>query len=92
MVREGRGLTTLWSSHVLLPLIGTAGGHGCIANGLPSLVRGMVQQRTDVVYEQRVKHLGDLLLVGEVQRAIEGNPAAVSVAHQKGRDPLTKHL
>jgi len=36
----------------------------------------MIQQRTNVMNEERVEHLGDFLLVGEFEGFLEGNPDA----------------
>jgi hypothetical protein len=80
VVGECRRLCTLWCSHVVLLLLWTAArSHGGIANALTSLVSGMIEQRSDIVNEKRIEHLGDLLLVGEIQRAIEWNPEGVSI-------------
>ena len=91
MVREGRGLTTLWSSHVLLPLLRAARSHGCIANGLPSLICRVVEESADVVNKQRVQHLSDLFLVCEIQRTVKRNPAPVSTCSSAKHERLTKH-
>lgn len=41
------------------------------------LVRGMIQQSANVVHKERVKELGDLLLVREVECSFERDPALV---------------
>lgn len=45
----------------------------------PALVGRVVQQGADVVYEQRIKKLGDLFLVGEIQGSLEGDPDTLEV-------------
>ena len=90
---ECRRLCTLWSAHVLLLLIRTpTRSHGRIANALPRLVRRMVEQCANVMNEKWIEMLGDLLLVREVQRAIEWNPTSCQLAgHFLVSAKLTKH-
>lgn len=78
---KSRWLRALRSTHVvlLLPWI-SARCHGGIANALARLVGRVVEQGTNVVNKQRVQELGDFLLIGEVQRAVERNPAAISTS------------
>lgn len=45
----------------------------------PALVGGVVQEGTNVVYEQRIKELSDLFLVGEIQGSLEGDPDTLEV-------------
>jgi len=40
----------------------------------PTLVGRMIQQPTDVMYKQRIQQVGDLLLVGEIERTFEWDP------------------
>lgn len=40
----------------------------------PALIAGMVKKPTDVVNEKGIELIGNLLLVGEVQCSVEGNP------------------
>jgi hypothetical protein len=90
---ECRRLCTLWSAHVLLLLIRTPTcSHGRIANALPRLVRRMVEQCANVMNEKWIEKLRDLLLVREVQRAIEWNPGLCQFTqHFLISAKLTKH-
>ena len=54
---------------VLLAAVG--GGHDLVCAGL---VRGVVEQRANVLNKKRVKKLGNLFLVGKLESSIIGNP------------------
>lgn len=45
----------------------------------PALVGGVVEEGTDVVYEQRIKKFGNLLLVGKIQSSLKGDPDTLEV-------------
>lgn len=63
------------SQIILLWLIGATSGHSGISNARTCLLVGrVVQQSSDVVHEERVEGLGDLLLVGKIQRAVKRDP------------------
>lgn len=51
----------------------------------------MIQQSTNVVHKQRVQLLGDFLLVGELQGALEGNPDTLQV-HRTNLDHVSVFL
>jgi hypothetical protein len=58
----------LHGAHALL--LGIRAGQRGLAGG----VAGVVQQRVDLVHEERVELLGDVLLVCEGEGALEGDP------------------
>jgi hypothetical protein len=59
----------------LLLLLWPASSHGGAAHApLASLVRGVVEQSSNVVDEKRVEKLSDSLLVREVQCTVKGYP------------------
>lgn len=68
---------------VLLLLPPLSGGHHGIGAGL---VRGVVQEGTDVVDEQRVERFRDPLLVREFQRALKWDPAVSWLAPPEQRE------
>lgn len=69
---RGTGLRS--SAHLVLFLLAAfSSSHDLVGAGL---VRGVVQQSTNVVNEQRVQELCDLLLVGEVECPLKRNPAS----------------
>lgn len=43
----------------------------------PVLVRGVVKKCANIVHKQRVKQLGDLLLIGKIQSPLKRNPGFV---------------
>lgn len=85
MVSQGRGLRALRCTHVLLRRVRPAGrcGHRSIADALAGLVRRVVEKCTNVVHKQGVKKLCNLLLVGEIQRAIKRYPASGQPSESK---------
>lgn len=54
---------------LLFPALGSSHDLRCSA-----LVRRVIEERADVVNEERVQHLRDLLLVGKVQSTLVGDP------------------
>lgn len=79
-LRAGRG------AHVVGLVFRTTGSHRSVAYALlTSLVGRVVQQSADVVDEERVKQFRDLLLVREIQRAVEGYPVVVSFVFSQGQ-------
>lgn len=78
MVSKGRWLRASRRTQVVgLWLIRPTSGHRSPAHtSLSGLVGGVVKQGTNVVYEERVKKLGDSLFVREIQRAVEGYPVS----------------
>lgn len=83
MVLLNRGKTRgsgLRAAKLGLLLLATLGGSHNLA--CTSLIRGVVQKRTDVVNKQRIQELRDLFLVGEIKRTLERNPAS----NEQGRD------
>lgn len=78
VVRQGWCLCPLRRTHVLLRGVRSTRSHRGIADTLSSLVRGMIKKSTNVMNEKRVQEFCDLLLVREVQRAIEWDPVSVS--------------
>lgn len=75
VMRQRRRLSALRRTHVLRRGVWAASRHGGVTNALACLVRRVVEQGTNVVNEKRVEEFCDLLLVREIQRAVEGNPA-----------------
>ena len=75
---EARGLRS--SRGTMRPCLGTFQAavlrflHDHVGAGL---VGRVVQQTTDVVHEQRVQKIGDLFLVGKIQRTLERNPRGI---------------
>ena len=67
-----QGGLDLQRAHALLLRVGAWEGHG--AGG----VGGVVQQGVDLVDEEGVEALRDLLLVGEGEGALEGDPVCAS--------------
>jgi hypothetical protein len=73
-VRRVQRRLDLQRAHALLLRVRAGQGHG--ARG----VGGVVQQRVDLVHEERVEALGDLFLVCEGEGALEGDPVGVEVS------------
>lgn len=90
---EGRWLCTLWSPEVLR-LVRAPRGDGSIADTLTGLIGGVVEQRSNIVNKKRVKKLGDLFLVREIQRAVKRDPTCQSAVSRRATAPSepTRHL
>lgn len=67
----GSGLRAAKLGLLLLATFGSSHDLAC-----PSLIRGVVQKRTNVVNEQGIQKLGDLLLIGEIKSTLERDPAS----------------
>jgi hypothetical protein len=82
-------------AHVVRLLLWPTSSHRSSTHAsLTSLVSRVVEQRSNVVDEERVKQLRDSLFVREIQRAVEGYPVLVSPAQKKWycRAKLTRRL
>lgn len=81
------GLRCGWSLHVsLLRLhrvrssITIQSSHGSAPYACPRLVRGVVEQSTNVMNEQRIQLLRNLLLVCEFECTFKGNPTETTIS------------
>ena len=80
MVMQRWWLGSCWPSEVSLILhrvrspIAVYGSHCSASYTCPRLVGGMVEQGSDVVYEERIELFGNLLFVRELKSTLEWNP------------------
>ena len=73
--RQSRG--GLAGAHLLLfPLCYRSHGLACSA----ALVAGVAEHGANVVHKERIQQLGNLLLVGKVERPLVRDPAAIKVS------------
>lgn len=64
-------------SHLVLLLFPTLGSRHDLVSAC--LICRVVEQRSNVVHEQRVQHLGDFFFVGKIQCSLEGDPDALQM-------------
>ena len=53
------------------------------------LVRGVIQQASDIMHEHGVQQIGDFFFVGEFQGSFEWNPNLLESISQKGNNRKT---
>jgi hypothetical protein len=74
------------SLHRVRSPVAVYSSHGSASYTCPRLIRGMIEQSSDVVYEERVKLFGNLLLVREFECTLKGNPRDCQFMINTSRD------
>jgi hypothetical protein len=70
------------SLHRVRSPVSVYSSHSSASYTCPRLIRGVIEQSSDVVYEERVKLFSDLLLVCEFECTLERNPTASQFCHR----------
>jgi hypothetical protein len=74
-LRRRRPLMISLSLHRVRSSVPVYSSHSSAPYTCPRLVRGMIEQSSNVVNEERVQLLGDLFFVGKLQCSLKRNPS-----------------